>query len=526
MALCPTLLIDGNATTLWVAKEDCPRELPATPDWYAQEPNSYSGFGGNTTAMSRKFIDPSRQVQKGTAVDEDAAGGWNQDLTKSNLTRLLQGFFFADARQPASSQPLNGTQIPITSVSTVSGVGYYNAASGLGIFKTGDLVFASGFSVPAINEKVFAAGAAGSATAVTTEAAGALGNEASPPSTARIDVVGVEFATADAAMSYVSGVASLTTTVYDFTTNTNLFAGQWVFLGGDAVGNRFANNVGYARIKTVAAKSLTFDECTWQPVTEAGTGKDIRMFIPITVKNENDSTLIKKKTYNVERTLGLSSEGLVQAEYLEGAIPNELTVTIPTGDKVMADLGFVATRTTERLGLTSPVSDVRKTGTRVASPKQRALNTSTDVYRLRMSLYSEANPYLTPLFAYVTEATFKINNNANPHKAVGILGALDTTPGTFEVTGTATAYFVSPVAKRAMRALSDVSINFIIARDNAGTILDIPLVTITGGEISVEKDTPVTIPLEASGAENALGYTASYSEFMYLPDIAMPTASA
>jgi len=43
-----------------------------------------------------------------------------------------------------------------------------------------------------------------------------------------------------------------------------------------------------------------------------------------------------------------------------------------------------------------------------------------------------------------------------------------------------------------------------------------------GGRLSVEKDNPITVPLESSGAQNAAGYTLLHNKFEYLPTVAMP----
>jgi hypothetical protein len=42
------------------------------------------------------------------------------------------------------------------------------------------------------------------------------------------------------------------------------------------------------------------------------------------------------------------------------------------------------------------------------------------------------------------------------------------------------------------------------------------------GRLAVSKDTPITVPLGMSAFENDAGYTASFTDFAYLPDAAMP----
>lgn len=518
MADCAINKIDSNITGLAYAEEVCLKQLPtlaadgADPVWYGLEPNSYSDFGGELSTVARAPIDPSRQNKKGTITDLDASGGFNTDFTKTNLVRLLQGFFFADARQMASTAPLNGAQVAISDVAATSKT--YTVGSGGAAFVAGMLVFASGFANAANNGLKTVA----SSTGTTVVVAETLADEPSPPVGAKLEVVGRQLAAADANIAVTSGVASLIVTTGDFTTMPELFPGRWVFIGGDATANRFANNVGYARIKSVAAKSLVFDDVTWAAANETGTGKSIRLFVGTVIKNEKTPSLIKRRSYNIERTLGEGENG-TQAEYLEGAVANEFTLNIPQADKLNADLTFIACDNTHRSG---DVGDELKAGTRVSAPGEDAYNTSSDIYRIKMAVHDPASSNPAALFGYVSEANVSINNNVSPNKAVGILGAFDTTAGNFEVAGSITAYFTTVAAVKAVRANADVGLSVIGAAKNAGFIFDIPLLGLGGGRLNVEKDAPITVPLEPAGAENANGYTMLYEVFSYLPNLAMP----
>jgi len=516
--VCAINTIKSNITGLAFAEEICYKILPVQgvdgfdPTWYGLEPNSYSDFGGEISTVARSPIDPSRQNKKGTITDLDASGGFNIDFTQNNLTRLLQGFFFADARQPASTKPLNGTQVTITSATT--GPNTYTAAAGLGVFGANQLIKASGFATTTNNGvKTVTA-----ATATTVTVSETLVAEAAPPAAAKLERVGYQLASADANIAVVGGLPSLTVTSADFTTMTDLIVGKWIYLGDDTATNRFANNAGYARIKSIAAKSLTFDDTTWTPVNESGTGKTIRFYVGTTIRNEQSPSLIKTRSYNLERQLGLGANS-TQAEYLEGAIPNELTLNVPQADKVTTDLTFVAANNAFRTG---DVGDLIKTGTRVASLGEDAFNTTSNVFRVKLTVKDPASSNPTSLFAYVTEATITINNNASPNKAIGVLGAFDVTFGNFEVGGSITAYFTTVAAVKAVRNNADVSYNIISAAKNAGFIWDIPLLGLGGGRVTVEKDQAVMLPLESNGAQNSYGYTMSYENFPYLPNLAMP----
>ncbi len=510
--VCAINKIDSNITGLAFAEEECLKELPVSPVWYGLEPNSYSDFGGELSTVARAPIDPSRQNKKGAITDLDASGGFNADFTKTNLKRLLQGFFFADARELPSTAPMNAAAIAISGVTGASKT--YTVASGGTAFVANMLVNATGFTNAANNGLKTVA----SSTGTTVVVAETLTDEASPPAGVKLEVVGRQLASADANIAVTSGIVSIVVTAGDFTTMPELFPGRWIFVGGDAVGNRFANNVGYARIKSVAAKSLIFDDVTWAATNETGTGKSIRLFVGTVIKNEKTPSLIKRRSYNIERQLGEGATS-TQAEYLEGAVANEFTLNIPQADKLNADLTFVAADNTYRSGESG---DEIKAGTRISAPGEDAYNTSSDIYRIKMAVLDPASSNPAALFGYVSEANVSVNNSVTPNKAVGVLGAFDASAGNFEVGGSITAYFTTVAAVKAVRANADVGLSVIAAAKNAGFIFDIPLLGLGGGRLNVEKDSPITVPLEPAGAENANGYTMLYEAFSYLPTVAMP----
>lgn len=501
--------IDSNATGLAIAEEviGSPKTLPGTPIWYTLEPNSYSDFGGEVSTVARDPINPSRQRKKGTVTDLDASGGFNSDVTQNNLTRIMQGFMFANFNEKFDTMPFNGSSITITSTTTTT----YVAASGLNGFLANDLVFASGFTHAANNGLKLVTSA--TATTLTT-----TGNVAeTPPAGAELRAVGYQFASGDCTMTVASGVATLGATVKNLTT-LGLQVGEWVHIGGDATAEKFATcPTGYARVKTISATQIVFDKVTAAFVTDAGASKTIRLFFGKFLRNQSNPANIITRTYNVERQLGNDGSG-IQSEYLTGAVANEFTLNIPQADKLNADLAFVAMNNEFRTGVTGV-----KSGTRVASLSEAAFNTSSNVFRIKLNIIDPLTLQPTPLFAYVTEGTITINNNASLAKAVSVLGGFDITVGTFEVGGSLTAYFSNVTAVQAVRNNSDVTFDAILAKGNAGLVYDIPLLSLGNGRLNVEKDQAVTLPLETLAAEGSTGYTLGITVFPYLPTVAMPT---
>lgn len=504
---CPTNKIDSNVTGLRYAWEECLKQLPASPVWRALEPNSYADLGGNVTTVARNPISQNRSRKKGTVTDLDASGGFNQDLTQNNTFDLAQAFMFAAARQKATTTPINSdTPVVITGVAAADDT--YDAAAGLAVFKPGDLVYATGFSVSANNGlKTVTA-----ATAIGVTVSQALADEAAPPAGAALACVGYVGAAADLSITLNGLLVRLTSAgAINFTT-LGLIPGEWVFVGGDAAGSHFANNVGFARISVITSAYLEFDKVTWTGAAEAGTGLSVQLYFGDVLRNESDPALIRRGTVQLERTLGQDADG-VMSEYLIGAVANELTINVAQADKVTIDMGFVACDVEQRTGLVGV-----KAGARPTLRATDAFNTSSDFRRIKLASVSELDGAVTPLFGFATDLSITVNNNVSPNKAVGTLGAFEVSAGTFEVGGEITAYFASIAAVQAVRNNADITFDMILVKNNAGMLADIPLLALGNGRLAVEQDQPITVPLETMAAESKFGHTLLLQSFSYLPN--------
>ena len=499
--------IDSNITGLRYCQEASLGVLAAAASqiWQPLEPNSYADFGGQITTVARNPINPSRQRKKGVVTDLDASGGFNTDLTQTNLQDLLQGFFFANLRRKAE---FTGTAVTVASPANTYG------ATGIGTgFFAGDLVFASGYAQSANNGlKRITTQASNLLTVAETLAA------ESAPATARLVCVGFQFASGDATITAPGGGAfpTLTTTTKDLT-QLGLIPGEWVRIGGDSAASQFATaaNNGFARVRSVTTNSITFDKTQNTLVADTGTGKTIQLFKGRVLKNETGTSIVRR-SYNLERILGANNDSDLtkqQAEYLEGAIPSEFTMTINTADKLVCDLSFVALRNSTLDENTGGVTLKSKAAAAAGSvavntppiAEADAFNTSSDVSRVRLASIASTggvtNP--TPLLAFVQEMTITINNNLSPNKAVGVLGGFEVTAGTFEVGGSLTAYFSSVAAVEAVKSNADVSLDLHFVKSNAGVSVDVPLITLGNGRLNVEQDQPITIPLDTPAATGA-----------------------
>jgi hypothetical protein len=499
---------DSNATGLRWCEEASLKTLPGSPIWTQFEPNSYGEFGGSIATVARKPITTSRQRKKGVPTDLDASGSFNQDLTMENTAKVLQGFFFADAREKKTTQPMTGAaSIAITGVTAADD--RYAAASGMDTFKVGSIALASGFTNTANN-------GIRNITSINAAYVGvseALIDEGAPPAAAKLETVGFKCAVATVAVTMNGNLARLTQTAGTDWTTLGLIEGEWIYVGGDAAGSQFVNNQGFARIAKngITAAYLEFDKTTWEPQAEAAAGITLQVFFGTVIKNEATA---KRRTYQLERVVGTDGDGTM-SEYLVGAVPNEFALTVPRADKVTADLSFMALDHEPRTGLQGV-----KAGARPTLPVGSAINTTNDVVRIKLSLVSTTDSNVTPLFAFAEELNLSINNNVTPDKAIGVMGGFDTTAGMFEVGGNMTVYFADNVSVSAVRNNSDVTLDMIFMEANRGMLMDIPLLSLGDGRLNIEPDQSIKLPLETNAAESAFGHTLLFMTFPYLPSAA------
>jgi hypothetical protein len=354
--------------------------------------------------------------------------------------------------------------------------------------------------------------------------------DATPNAAATMTTVGFLFGAGDLDVTVpaLPALPTLVTAAEDFTT-MGLIPGEWIFVGGDtggAAGDQFltAANNGFMRINSVAAGILEIDKSAGTLVTEASTAELIKVYFGRVLKNESDPTLQVRRTYNLERQLGTPDDAKpaeIQAEYLEGWVANELTVNYATADKITVDLAGIAIDVSTVDGPTA-----LKAGSRPTLVSGDAYNTSNDISRLKLSVLDRtlgSNP--TALFAFLTEFSININNNVSPNKAISVLGAFDVTAGQFNVEGSMEAYFADVTAVSSIRNNDDITLDVAMVKGStgakSGTLIDVPLITLGDGRLSVEQDESITLPLDIpAGADRVFNHTLLWMFWDHLPDAA------
>lgn len=506
--------IDSNITGLRYAEEETLGNLPTSGAvWNALEPNGYADFGGQITTVARNPINPSRQRKKGVVTDLEASGGFGTDLTQEGLQDLMQGFMFADARRKNEISP------------TATLANSYTVAAGGGGYVAGDLLFAKQFTDNGANGLKNVTGTPTATNVTITETIPVLTGQAGT-----ISHVGFQFASGDAQLDVSGTLPQLTATTKDLTT-LGLIPGEWVFIGGDTAVTQFdegANEVnnGFARIRSVTTNAITFDKTVGTMSTQAAAAKTIQLFFGRVIKNEL-GTLIKCRSYQLERTLGApdsAQPNQLQAEYVVGAVPNELSLNLPSASKIEMDLSFIGTKVEQRLA-GGGAQNGPKAGTRPALVESEAFNTSSDFSRIKLAVVNPSNPAPTPLFAFSEEITLTLNNNISPNKALGVLGSFAVTIGTFEVGGSLTSYFADLAATQSVNNNDDITLDVMIVKNNQGITLDLPLISLGDGRPTVEQDQPIKLPLTMDAATAAkidptLDYTMMMVFWDYLPNAA------
>jgi len=512
MTLVPK--IDSNVTGLAYQEETSLGVANTGNPWKELEPNSYSDFGPQVTNVARAPIVNDRQRKKGVLTDLDASGGFSGDLTQEVLPDIGQGVFYADIEAK--------DELAVTSVTAPS---TYGVAAGGAIYIVGDILFASGFSKAANNGLKTVASSSGT-TVVINE------TDLVTTDTGTIRKVGHEWAAGDLDVTASAAYPTLDSGAYDATL-LNLIPGEWIFVGSDVATEAFATaaNNGWKRVRSVTASTITIDKSSTDMATEASTTETIQVFYGSRrLRNRGVAANIVRRSYQIERQLGYSDTthdvpgGFPQAEYLEGAVPSTLQVNIATADKMTFDIGFMGT-TFSQVPSHATV-DQRKVGSsRDAVVESEAYNSSSDVARINLQQHSTTNENPTPLFAYVADLNFTIDNTLTANKAVGVLGAFDITAGIFAVSGSMNAFYADTATTTLIQTNADVTIDFHLAKANQGMSIDFPLVTLGDGRPNVESDAAIMVPLTfeaASGAkiDAAMDHTVLISWYDYLPDAA------
>lgn len=472
--------------------------------WKQLEPNTLDSFGAEIATVARQPISADRQRKKGTITDLDSTVEFGADLTMDHFLDFAEGFAFAvfNGPQNFSDEDTN------TCTGIVAATDHYTVEDNdtdnpNPVIASGMLVYVTGCSNSANNGVKTSTG--GSATTITVSES--LVDE-TPPSTIEISVCGVEGATGDID---VDANGNLTSTVLDFTT-LGLTVGQGIWVGGAVAANQFTNaeNTGFARVTAIAANLLTLDKKSQAFVVEADTTQEIHLLFGRYIRNVTvDDADYLERSFQFEMAYpDLEAVGTDAYEYAKGNYCNSMQLQLALSDKALTTFGFTGTDTP--VPTTSRASGA---ATALVPQKTVAFNTSSDIARLRLQETDE-----TGLSTYFKSLNLTMNNNVTPEKVLGTLGAVFMNTGNFEIDIEAQLLFTDPDIASAVRSNTTVTMDFSIKNDDGGVLIDIPSMTLGGGDKEYPVNETVLINTTAMAFKDAtLGTSIGISFFPYLP---------
>jgi hypothetical protein len=338
---------------------------------------------------------------------------------------------------------------------------------------------------------------------------------------------GNAYTTTETVVNATWGAATMTGGTGRSLLELGLIVGQWVCIGDDGANQSFVtdlDNNGLKRVRAITNTSLTFDKSTGVMGTDTGSGKTIRIFFGRVNKNESTTSLIKRRTYQLERNLGAPDDALpnqVQGEYLTGSVANEFEVDAKQADKVTCKLSFMS-----RDHETKTSVEGLKAGLRPVLVDADAFNSTSHIARLSIAAIDPLTATPTDLFAFLLSLKLTINNNVKPNKALKFLGSFDNTAGTLEVAAEVEAYFTKVEAIRSVRTNADATLDVTFANNKKGMTIDLPLVALGKALADVKQDEAIMLPITADAATGAkidplLNHTVLVQFWDYLPTLAV-----
>jgi len=487
-----------NNLSLAYAIEQSLGVLPGSPSWKLLEPNEINTFGSTITTVARSPISKNRQRRKGAVTDLDSNVEFAGDLTLEHFIDFIEGFCFSN---------FIGAEHTIPTAVTGAATDEYTIPALSSAIPSGRLVYGRGFTNSDNNGlKVVDTGSTTTTIPVTTDLA-----DETPGATQNVsvDVCGVRSAVGDLD---VDASGNLTSTALDFTT-LGLTVGQAIWIGGDAAINRFSDaaNKGFARVTAIAANLLTLDKKGQAFVTEANTTQLVDLYFGRFVRNVSvdDGDYLERSFHFEGAYQNLGEPSGDEYEYAKGNYCNTVAFELPLTDKATVTFAFVGTdteppTTTRETNAASPVVPVQ------TSP----FNTSSDLARLRITEVDESG--LTTDFKSIT---FTINNNVSPEKVLGQLGAKFLNTGNLEIDIETQLLFTNADVVDAIRDNTTVTMDFAVRNDDGVVLVDIPSMTLGGGEREFPVNESILLNTTAQAFGDAtLGTSLGVSLFPYAPN--------
>lgn len=412
----------------------------------------------------------------------ESQGGINFEVSypddNSPLSDLYRSAFYNTWVNTVQRDNDGSAASVITGIATSGTVAtVVTAATG---FAVGHLVKFSGFAVTA-NNGVFRCTTA-SATVPAFVASG-ITDEASPAAAARMKVVG--FAGVASDVTAVTG--GIHSTLLGLNT-LGLAVGQWIKIGGTAVGDQFAGtaaNNGWARITAITATDLTLDNKPVGWSADSASGKTIKVFFGDQIKNGTAQTSLSIEKGFLDQTV---------PTYIvnTGMVVDTMTHAFASRAKITGTVAFKGMGGSAGTVVLDASPDAVTTGLVMAA--------NANVGRLGIDGTAMVGPNWGKSFE------ISINNNNRALDAVDSQGPVAINMGECLVTGKFETYFGSLGELTKFYNNTATSINARVAKNSQALIFQVPRAQYRGGgnPAASGKNTDVMCSFDYQASEDSL----------------------
>src|SRR5579883_2849505 len=391
-------------------------------------------------------------IQVGQSNSGAINNEWHYPVDNSTLENFLQSAFFNLFTKTPSRDNDGTADSVITNVATTGTIVTVNSGAP---FVASQLVRFTGF---AGNSGVFNC-TTGSAT-VPALAGSGITDEAIPPGTARLKVVGFQGGSGD----ITATSTGLGSTTLDFTT-LGLTVGEWLKVGGTAAGTKFATaaNNDWVRLTAIAAHALTFDNLPSGWSVDAGAGKTISVWMPDYIKNGTSM-----QSLSIER--GFLDQVTPTYILQKGMVVDKMSVKIDAKQKITGSFDF--------LGMSGSQSQASVAGSTSAAPDPSTypvMAASANVGRVGFNGASLASPN------FVKSFDIELANNLAVIEAVDSPSPVSISSGSCDISVTLETYFGDNTLLSQLFAGTVISVNARATKGSQALIWGVPSLTLTEG---------------------------------------------
>lgn len=456
--------------------------------WFLTEPNAISAFGATITTVARDPISKNRQRRKGTVTDLDSTVETESDLTLSAFRDFIEGFLFATGintdvteLSAAAAETTGDSYTGLTAftsdqadkfeVDTLIWVTGGATAANNGLKSIDTDVLTSETALP-VTENLTDETAAFSISLAgfRVDSASSVTWDWDAPATDQATLASTGITAALQALGVIPGML--------------VHIGSILLVGDTTIVNAFENSVandmfGYARVVSFPdADSVVFDKVDDALQFDDGDSPatDLDIVFGEFIRNVpvDDADFIERSFQFEAEFPNLGAGSTDEFQYAIGNFCDTVSFNLPLADKATITLGFIGTDTEDPVA-----SGSRKSGASSASdPLQTAaMNTTSDIARLRITDVDEAG--LTTDFKSIT---LTLGNNVSPEKVLGQLGAKFMNTGNFMVDLEAQLLFTNGEVIDRIRDNTTVTMDFILKNDDGVIGIDIPAMTLGGGD--------------------------------------------